>query len=133
MLTETYNLIEQIVSSYGLEKIDQQLENELLNAGSPQERLFLKMNSISDSQNPIPSFVLYKTIQDLINKKISFAEVKNKLVSELNLPAEIAEAIANVLSQNEFILKEIAEAEEQIEIIPPDKSRGAKGLGQELV
>ncbi|MFA5009300.1 MAG: hypothetical protein WC534_01810 [Candidatus Paceibacterota bacterium] len=130
MLDEIYNLIEDLVSQYRLEDIDENIRNNLSSFKTARERLFFKMSS----QKNLASLILYKIILDLKYKKISTAEVVNNLIKNLNLTREAAEEISAKLIKNDYVLKELSIDDETDALDTTPKMKiTPKGIGQELV
>jgi hypothetical protein len=135
MLNGTYDLIEQIVSDYHLEDLDNEVKKILLSAGSSPERFFLKTHYYKTlaTGNILASVFLYKIIQDLLNKKITPQEIETRLIENLKLSPDISKEIVNKIMQNEYIAKELLENAKDAQSIDISKKPNVKGIGQELV
>ncbi len=136
MTSEIYNFIEEIISTYNLEKLNDEITKELSTAKSAAERLFLKTTYCSNSSEKylLPSFVIYDIIQDLKYKKIKPDQVPEIIIKKIKIPFEIANQISYKLLQNEHIIKEISKEENAVDLTIPIKNKGStKGIGQELI
>jgi hypothetical protein len=138
MLSEKIdNLIDLIVSDYNLEK-DIDIQQKELLTGSLKEKMFLKMffNKNINFKKPLeeclPSFALYKIIQQLKYKKIALGEVKDILIKNLQIDNVRAEEISQKILNNEFVLKELEEELSTTSFKSPIKPTKT-GLNQELI
>ncbi len=150
--TETFNFIEELVAQYDLEKNltenDPLLKTKLESAKTPEERRvikFLKSQKIKEClelKKPLEevsaAVAIAKAVEKLINKEITFNELKEELTSslkKLNINPKTIDEVAKKIADNENIEKDmtIEEKIEEEEYSLEEEEETPKGIAQELM
>jgi hypothetical protein len=146
---EIENFLENIIFKYNLEEDfinrDSELKKNLEKITDPSERITTKLlyskeiNNYLDQKTPlenfIPSFMLNKITERLINNEFPIEKLKEELELKLKIPPSLSIEIAQKLVENPEILKMI---DEEIAPEPPNENilstenQTPKGIGQEL-
>lgn len=139
---EIIELIEQIVIDYNLENYntDFPLGKNLKNAKTPLERAALKIvfnNDIKKTfgleKTTLPSFIISKTVEKLINKECAYSDVKNILKEELKLSSEKIEGISQRILDNKYLKEDLSGKKDEEKTSPNNFPSFKKGLSQDLM